>query len=57
MTMGNQGFFLKIFEGGGGTQNLRSPSVPDGDEVGWGGGGGTCEKNPTEAKTAYLMQN
>ena len=27
----------------------------EGDEV--GGGGGTCEKNPTEAKTAHLMQN
>ena len=38
----------------GGTQNFQSPSVPDGDEVGWGG---TYEKNPTEAKTANLMQN
>ena len=26
-----------------GAQNFRSPSVPDGDEVGWGGGG-TCKK-------------
>ena len=25
-------------------------------EVRWGGGG-ACEKNPTEAKTAHLMQN
>ena len=31
-------------------------SVPVGDEVRWGGGE-TCEKNPTEAKTAHLMQN
>ena len=37
-----------------GTQNFRSLSVSDGDEVGWGG---TCQKNPTEAKTAHLMQN
>ena len=29
-------------------------SVPDGDKVGWGE---TYEKNPTEAKTAHLMQN
>ena len=49
-----QGFFSKFLMGGG-TQNFRSPSVPDGDEVGWGGG--TCKKNPTEAKTAHLMQN
>ena len=47
---GRQGFFSKFLMGGG-TQNFRSPSVPDGDEVGWGGG--TCEKNPTEAKTAH----
>ena len=47
-----QGFFSKFLMGG--TQNFRSPSVPDGDEVGWGG---TCEKNLTEAKTAHLMQN
>ena len=49
----SQGFFSKFLMGGG-TQNFRSPSVPDGDEVGWGG---TYEKNPTEAKTAHLMQN
>ena len=48
------GFFLYIFDGGG-TQNVWSPSVPDGDKVGWGGG--TYEKNPTEAKTAHPMQN
>ena len=47
-----QGFFSKFLMGG--TQNFRSPLVPDGDEVRWGG---TCEKNPTEAKTAHLMQN
>ena len=39
----------------GGTQNFRSPSVPNGDEV--GGGGGLAKKNPTEAKNAHLMQN
>ena len=49
---GFQGFFSKFLMGGG-TQNFRSPSVPDGNEVGWG----TCEKNPTEAKIAHLMQN
>ena len=47
------GFFSLIFDGG--TQNFWFSSVPDGDEVGWGGG--TCEKNPTEAKTAHLMPN
>ena len=47
-----QGFFSKFLMGG--TQNFRSPSVPDGDEVRWGG---TCEKNQTEAKNAHLMQN
>ena len=33
--------------------------IPVGDEVGWGGGGGADlrKKNPTEAKTAHLMQN
>ena len=51
----HQGFFSKFLMGGG-ARNFWSPSVPDGDEVGWGGGG-TCEKNPTEAKTAQLMQN
>ena len=30
-----QGFFSKFLMGG--TQNFWSPSVPDGDEVGWGG--------------------
>ena len=46
-------FFSKFLMGG--TQNFWSPSVPDGDEVGWGGG--TCEKNLTEAETAHIMQN
>ena len=46
-----QVFFSKFLMGG--TQNFQSPSVPDGDKVGWRG---TCEKNPTEAKTAHLMQ-
>ena len=34
-------------------------SVPVGPRRGRSrmGGGGTCEKNPTEAKTAHLMQN
>ena len=49
----HQGFFSKFLMGG--TQNFRSPLVPDGDEVGWGGG--TCKKNSTEAITAHLMQN
>ena len=47
-----QGFFSKFLMGG--TQNFWSPSVNDGDEVGWGG---DLRKNPTEAKTAHLMQN
>ena len=37
---------LKIF------RPRRSPTRTKSD-----GGGGTCEKNPTEAKTAHLMQN
>ena len=41
--------FLQIFDGGGlkifGPRRSRSRM------------GGTCEKNPTEAKTAHLMQN
>ena len=49
------GFSSKFLMGGGETHNFWSPSVPDGDEVRWGGG--TCEKNLTEAKTAQLMQN
>ena len=49
------GFFLWIFDGG--PQNFQSPSVSDGDEVGWGGGWGDLRKNQTEAKTAHLMQN
>ena len=47
-------FFSKFLMGG--TQNFPSPSVPDGDEVGRGGGG-DLRKNQTEAKTAHLMQN
>ena len=46
------GFFLVIF--GGGNQNFWSPSVANGDEVEWGE---LAKKNPTEAKTAHLMQN
>ena len=34
--------------------DFLSPSVPDGDEVRWGGA--LVKKNPTEAKTAHLMQ-
>ena len=49
-TKRSQGFFSKFLMGGG-TRNFRSPSVPDGDVVGWGRG--TYEKNPTEAKTAH----
>ena len=52
LSTADQGFFSKFLMGG--TQNFRSPSGTDGDEVGWGG---TCEKNPTKAKTAHLMQN
>ena len=37
-----QGFFSKFFFGG--TQNFWSPSVPDGDEVGWGVGGNLRKK-------------
>ena len=48
-----QSFFSKFLMGG--TQNFSSPSVPDRDEVGWGGG--ACKKIPTEAETAHLMQN
>ena len=44
----DQGFFSKFLMGG--TQNFRSPLGTKSD------GGGTCEKNPTEAKTAHLMQ-
>ena len=47
-----QGFFSKFLMGG--TQIFWSLSVPDGDKVGWGEG---LKKNPTEAKTAHLMQN
>ena len=54
-----QGFFSKFLMGGD-----SKFSVPDGDEVGWasiqmefGWAPPTCEKNPTEAKTAHLMQN
>ena len=47
------GFFLKIFDGGGLKifGPCRSPTGMKSD------GGGTSEKNPTEAKTAHLMQN
>ena len=34
---------------------LKIFGLPDGDEVGWGGGG--LQKNRTEAKTAHIMQN
>ena len=49
-----QGFFSKFLMGGGGLKIFgprRSPTVTKSD------GGGTCEKNPTEAKIAHLMQN
>ena len=38
---------------GGGDSKFSVPVGPD--EVGWGGG--LAKKNPTEAKTAALMQN
>ena len=44
-----QGFFSQFLMGGD-----SKFLVPVGDEVGMGG---TCKKNPTEAKTAHLMQN
>ena len=49
-----QGFFSKFLMGGD-----SKFSVPVGPRRGRSrmGGGGTCEKNPTEAKTAHLMQN
>ena len=47
-----QGFFSKFLMGGGlkifGPHRSRTGTKSD---------GGTCEKNPTEAKTAHLMQN
>ena len=49
-----QGFFSKFLMGGD-----SKFSVPIGPRRGRSqmGGGGTFEKNPTEAKTAYQMQN
>ena len=53
LSEGRAGFFSKFLMGGGlkifGPR--RSPTGTKSD------GGGTCEKNPTEAKTAHLMQN
>ena len=47
-----QGFFSKFLMGD------SKFSVPIGPRRGRSRmGGGTCEKNPTEAKTAHLMQN
>ena len=47
-------FFSKFLMGGGDSKF----SVPVGPRRGRSRmGGGTCEKNPTEAKTAHLMQN
>ena len=42
----HQGFFSKFLMGG-----LKILTGTKSD------GGGTCEKNPTEAETAHLMQN
>ena len=48
-----QGIFLLSFDGGLKIFGpRRSPMGTKSD-----GGGGTCKKNPTEAKTAHLMQN
>ena len=47
-----QGFFSKFVMGGD-----SKFSVPIGPRWGRSRMGGTCEKNPTEAKTAHLMQN
>ena len=41
----------KIFDGG--TQNFRSPSVPNGDEAGWGG----LAKKSDWSQNGPLMQN
>ena len=56
-----QGFFSKFLMGG--TQNFQkfsknSKTVDRQSPTGTkSDGGGTCEKNPNEAKTAHLMQN
>ena len=47
-----QGFFCKFLMGG--LQIFGPRLSPTGRSQ---MGGGTCEKNPTEAKTAHLMQN
>ena len=48
---GGQGFFSKFLMGGD-----SKFSVPVGPRRGRSRmGGGACEKNPTEAKTAHLM--
>ena len=46
-------FFSKFLMGGG-PQNFWSPTGTKSDG---GGGGGTCEKNLTEAKNDHLMHN
>ena len=40
-----QGFFSKFLMGGLKIFGPHRSPTPDGDEVGWGGGG-TCENNP-----------
>ena len=52
VSLKSTGFFSKFLMVG--TQQFWSPSVPDGDDVGWGG---DLQKNLTQAKTAHLMQN
>ena len=47
-----QGFFSKFLMGGD-----SKFFVPVGPQRGRSQMGGTCEKNPTEAETVYLMQN
>ena len=47
-----QGFFSKFLMGG--LKIFRPSQSPMGTKS---DGGGTCEKNPTEAETAHLMQN
>ena len=54
--MDQMGFFSQFLMGGGDSKIIpprRGPSVTKSD----GGGGGNCEKNPTEAETARLLQN
>ena len=53
-----QGFFFSKFLMGVDLRIFGPCRSPDGDEVGWGGGGlAKNKRNLTEARTAHLMQN